>query len=319
MSDPNFPPPPGGNTPPPPPGGTPPPPPGGPGFGDVPPAAPPPSAPPPGGFGGTPPGGGFGAPPPGGGGFGAPPPGGGGFGAPPPGGGGFGGGGYNPPPAQPYGGGGEQPQVDVGSAISYGWKKFQENIGGFIILMVAVFVAAIIISIIQNMITANSPSGLIGFAISMIVAGAAYLATSIVEAGVWRAGLGVTKGTAPSVSQLTETDNIVPYILTQVVVAVGLVIGLILCIIPGIVWMIFTSFAPLIALEKGVGPGEAISQSINWVKDNFGQVFVVLLVTYIVYVIGACLCGVGLLVSAPVALVAITYTYRALNNELVVP
>ena len=54
-------------------------------------------------------------------------------------------------------------------------------------------------------------------------------------------------------------------------------------------------------------------------KDNFGQVFVVLLVTYIVYVIGACLCGVGLLVSAPVALVAITYTYRALNNELVVP
>ena len=45
----------------------------------------------------------------------------------------------------------------------------------------------------------------------------------------------------------------------------------------------------------------------------------ILLVSYIVYVIGACLCGVGLLVSAPVALVAIIYSYRALNNELVTP
>ena len=57
----------------------------------------------------------------------------------------------------------------------------------------------------------------------------------------------------------------------------------------------------------------------NWVKDNFGQVFVILLVSYLIYMAGFCLCGVGLLVSAPVALVAIIYSYRALTNEPVVP
>ncbi len=270
---------------PPPPGGTPPPPP--------------------------PPGGGFGAPPPPPGGT-PPPPGGYGGGTPPP------PGGYGGPPAQPYGGGQERPQLDVGSALSYGWKKFSENTGAFIILMIAVFVASIAMSVVQNILT-PSEGGLGSLMVSLVLAGVTYVVTSIVQAGVWRAGLGVTRGTKPSVDQLFETENIVPYILTNILVAIGMVIGLVLCILPGIAWLIFTSFAGLIALEKGCSPVEAITESINWVKDNFGQVFVILLVSYIVYVIGACLCGVGLLVSAPVALVAITYTYRALNNEMVAP
>ena len=109
--------------------GTPPPPPG---ANPPPPASPPPASPPPppGGFGGPPP------MPPGG----TPPPPG-GFGGPP--------GGFTPPPAQPYGGGGEVPRLEVGPAIGYGWKKFTENVGPFILLMIAVFVAVIVIQLVQ--------------------------------------------------------------------------------------------------------------------------------------------------------------------------
>lgn len=281
MSDPNF--------PPPPPGGTPPPPPG-------PPGGPPP--PPPGGM------------PPSG-----PPP-----AAPPPGGGGYGGG-FTPPPAQPYGGGGggEMPQLEVGAAIGYGWKKFSENVGPFIILMIAVFLASIVIGIIQSVITPSDSTGLLALMWSALVAVIAYVITSIIQAGVIRAALGVTRGETPSVSQLTQTDNIANYILTVILVGIGLFIGFILCIIPGIIWLIFTAYAPIAALDKGLGPIDAISASINWVKDRFGSVFLILLVSYIVYIVGLCLCGVGLLVSAPVALVAMVYSYRALNNELVTP
>jgi uncharacterized membrane protein len=118
---------------------------------------------------------------------------------------------------------------------------------------------------------------------------------------------------------LTETTDIAPYILTVIVVGLGAFVGFILCIIPGIAWIIFTAYAPILALDKGMGPGEAISTSINWVKENFGQVFLILLVSWVVYIAGALLCGVGLLVSIPVALVAIIYSYRALNQEPVVP
>lgn len=279
MSDPNVPPPPGG-TPPPPPGGMPPGPP--PPPGGMPPGGMPPAGPPPGNFGG--------------------------------------GGGYTPPPAQPYsGGGGEMPQLDVGSAIGYGWKKFTENVGPFVILMLAAFAAIVVIAFIQNLITPNNPSSFIGLIWSAVVGVVAYVLTFIAQTGVFRAGLGVTRGQAPSVSMLTQTDNIVPYFLTVLLVGLGFFVGLVLCILPGIIWLILTAYAPILALDKGMDPIEAISTSINWVKDNFGKVFVILLVSYIVYVAGACLCGVGLLVSVPVALVAMIYSYRALNNEPVVP
>jgi uncharacterized membrane protein len=211
------------------------------------------------------------------------------------------------------------PQLDVGSSISYGWKKFTENVGPFIILMLAVFVVTILIAIVRTILTPSDASGFIALVWTAAIGVIAYILTFIVQAGVFRAGLGVTRGKAPSVSLLTETENIVPYFLTLLLVGIVAFFGFLLCIIPGIIWLIFTAYAPILALDKGMEPIEAIKTSINWVKDNFGQVFVILLVSYIVYLVGACFCGVGLLVSVPVALVAIIYSYRALNNEPVVP
>jgi uncharacterized membrane protein len=209
------------------------------------------------------------------------------------------------------------PSLDVGAAIGYGWKKFSENIGPFIILMLAVLAAAVVVGIIQGLLSPDS-TGFLAIVWSGLLSAIAYVVMSIVQAGVWRAGLGVTRGERPEVSMLTRTDNIVPYIITNVLVALGFFVGFILCVLPGLVWLLFTAYAPLLALDKGMEPVEAIKTSINRVKDNFGRVFLVLLVAYIVYIVGACLCGVGLLFTAPIALVAIVYSYRALNQEPVV-
>lgn len=294
MSDPNFPPPPGGGTPPPPPppppgGGTPPPtpPPGG----GVPPAGPPPAQPPPpGGYGG---------------------------GA---------GGGFTPPPAQPYGGGGGQyPKLDVGESISYGWTKFQENAGPFVILMLIVFGATLVVSLLGQLVLlpainnkgqAGAFISLIGFSLVIVLQ---FVVAFFLQAGVYRAGLGVTRGVKPEVSMLTDTTNIGSFAVTVILVGLGAFVGYILCIIPGIIWLIFTAYAPIIALDKGVSAGEAIKQSIDWVKDNFGKVFLILLVAYLVYYVGVLLCCVGVLATGPIALIAIIHSYRALNQEPVVP
>lgn len=286
MSDPNLPPPPpGGGAPPPPPGGFPPPP-------------------------GQPPG-----PPPGQPPYQPPPPGGGGYGGPP--------GGFTPPPAQPYGGGG-MPQLDVGSAISYGWKKFQEYAKEFIILVLAVFAVIVVLAIVSQVALLPALTGddsgfvlaMVGIAVVSVIQ---FVVGFIVQAGVYRAALGVTKGQAPSVSQLTDTTNLGPFVLTVLLVGLGALVGYILCFIPGLIWIVLTAYAPIIAIDRGGSPVDAIRQSIRWVMDNLGQVLLILIVSYLVYVVGALLCGVGLLVSIPVALVAITYSYRALNNEPVVP
>ena len=274
-----------------------------------------PNLPPPPGEGQQPPGGT--PPPPGQGGFtppagGTPPPAG---GAPPP-----AGGGYPQPAAQPYGGGGGSvaAQLDVGSAISYGWKKFTENVVPFILLVLAVFVVIVVLNIVQAVLT-PSDGGFLALLWILFLAILIMVASMIVQAGVWRAGLAVTKGEEPSLTMLTDTTNIGPYILTSIVVGIVAAIGFVLCIIPGIIWMIFAVFAPILSLDRGMAPGEAISTSINWVKERFGEVFLILLACWAVYLVGALLCGVGLLVSIPVALTAIVYTYRAFNGESVAP
>ena len=265
-----------------------------------------------------PPGGGFppAAPPPAG-----PPP-----ASPPPPGGYGGGGGFTPPPAQPYGGGGGQyPQLDVGASISYGWKKFQENAGPFVILMLIVFGATLVVSLLGQLVllpainndgSAGAFMSMFGFAVVMVLQ---FVVAFFLQAGVYRAGLGVTKGTQPEVSMLTDTTNMGSFILTILLVGLGAFVGYLLCVIPGIIWLIFTAYAPIIALDKGVGPVDAIKQSIDWVKDNFGKVFLILLVAYLVYYVGILLCCIGVLATGPIALIAIVYSYRALNQEPVTP
>ena len=59
-----------------------------------------------------------------------------------------------------------------------------------------------------------------------------------------------------------------------------------------------------------MGPGDAIKQSIDWVKDNFGKVFLILLVAYLVYYVGVLLCCIGVLATGPIALISIIHSYR---------
>ncbi len=60
---------------------------------------------------------------------------------------------------------------------------------------------------------------------------------------------------------------------------------------------------------------EALSASYNLVKDNFGRVFLVLLVAFLINLVGALLCGIGLLVTAPICWIIVAYAYRKLNNQ----
>jgi len=217
------------------------------------------------------------------------------------------------------------PRLDVGESISYGWSKFQENAGPLVILMLIVFGATLVMSLIGWFVVlpptlSSESSGLflvfLTFAIVIVLQ---FAVAFFLQAGIYRAGLGVTKGVKPEVSMLTDTTNMGPFILTVLLVSLGAFVGFVLCFIPGIIWLIFTAYAPIIALDKGVGPGDAIKQSIDWVKDNFGKVFLILLVAYLVYYVGILLCYVGVLATGPIALIAIIHSYRALNQEPVAP
>lgn len=228
------------------------------------------------------------------------------------------------PVAQPYSSGGQTgvPRLDAGEAFTYGWKKFQEHWQAFVVMVLVVVLISLVGFLVVFLAILPAMSGSsTGAAIGAVLTIAAFVLVMaisfVLQAGVLRAGLAVTKGTAPSLSMLTDTTNLGTFVGTTLLISLASLVGFILCILPGIAVVVFAAYAPFIALDKGVGPVEAIRQSVDMVKNNLGPVLLVLLLAYAVYYVGS-LCYVGLLVSIPVALVMIAHSYRALSGETVV-
>ena len=288
------PPPPGyGQQPPPPPGyGQQPPPP--PGYGQQPP--PPPGygqqPPPPPGYGQQPP-----PPPPG-------------YGQQPP---GYG----QPPPGQPnYGGAPSGGGLDIGRAFSWAWAKFQANAGPLIGVMVVAFVGSIIAIVISAVIRNAFSGGLFGFllvtAFTQILI---FVVTGALQIGVYRSALTVSNGQRIEIGRMFAGDDLGPYLLATIALGVLTFVGFLLCILPGIAVMFFGFFTPFFVLDQHQAPVDAIKSSFRLVSANVGTLLPFAIVAFLVYVVGFIACGVGVLVTAPVSLLAVTFAYRTLNGQ----
>ncbi|MGE2833938.1 hypothetical protein [Mycobacterium sp. SMC-4] len=323
----NYPPPPpgsqptpqGGHAPPPPPGGYPPPPPG--------------SYPPPPGDYPPPPAGSYPTPQ---GGY-APPPPPGGYPPPPQ-------GNYPPPGAYPpaYGayppGFGGAPAYSIGDALEWAWNKFSKNA---MPLVLATLIYGVAIAALQSLIsfgsTAVSPDSSSyaadenGFAISYNVTGGAGLVVTIigwivsllVSGAVQSAYIGglldIANGQQVTLSSFLRPRNVANVVIAAVIVGAITTVGVFLCIIPGLIASIMLMFTTVALLDRNLAPLDAIKTSFGISKAQFGKVFVAWLVIAVITLIGALLCGIGLLVAGPVAGLILVYTFRTLSGGAVAP
>lgn len=280
---------PSGSVPPPPAGGTPPtpPPPGG--------TPPPPPPPPPGG----------GTPPP-----------------PPP-----------PPPGVPAAGGSN---VDVGVAFSWALAKFQKYAVILIGLAAVVFVIRLIQTLFTNWmvnrsvencgtivvtdngtITSGACGATFGATILASIIGAilfgilAWLATI----GLYRAGLKTSLGEVPGFHNLTSSEHLGKYVVVAIVYGLLSAVGLVLCILPGIIVIFLFQFSPFYALDKGQGVGEAFGNSYRVVTKNLLPVIITAIVNIVAAFVGSLFFGILTLVALPFAILFTVHVYRQLNQE----
>ncbi len=279
------PPPPGGSFPPPPPSGGP---------------YPPPPPPPGGSFPPPPPSGGPYPPSP-------PPPPSGSYPPPPP------GAGYHPPqPGPGYQGAAGSPRAfSATDAVAYGWKGFTNNIGSLIVIGLVLFVASLATNLLSRAFDTwilNITANLVGTFISLVI-----------SLGLIRAALIILDGRRPAVEDLLSTKDIGPYIIASIVVSILFVVGLLFCILPGLIVAFLVQFygyaivdqkADIVGGAASSDPIGAIRTSIQIVWGNLGQIILLALLSLAVNIVGALLCGLGLLVSLPVTAIALAYAWR---------
>jgi uncharacterized membrane protein len=163
----------------------------------------------------------------------------------------------------------------------------------------------------------SASSGLFGATmfVSLLFTLVSMVVSFIVQAAIVRGALLITYGRQVTLSAMFSLRGVLQVVIASLVISVLATIGLVLCIIPGLVVWFFTLYTLYFIVDKNMGAFDAIMASVRFVNANLGTLIGFFLASLLAYVVGALLCGIGLLVAMPVVLIAQAYTYRILQGE----
>lgn len=108
------------------------------------------------------------------------------------------------------------------------------------------------------------------------------------------------------------------YFIAAILIAVSVVVGFILLIVPGIILMLALLFTYYIIIEKKLGAVEAMKESMRLTKGHRLKLLGLVLALGAINVLGFILLFVGMLVTIPVTLFAMAHAYRMLSGNAVV-
>jgi hypothetical protein len=214
-----------------------------------------------------------------------------------------------PPPgyagAPPVGGG----PYSASTAWSYGWKKFTGNLGSILIAILVLVGVQIVFQVVSYFVRDS-------YIVSFLIGLASWIVSMIIGAGIVRGALDITEGRELDPKTLLTPQKLGEVIVASVLIGIATFIGFILLVIPGLLVAFFTSFTLYFLMDKPeLGAIDAIKASFEFTKNNAGNVIVWFLLSLVTYVVGFCLCGVGLIAAIPVIILGTAYTYKTLNNE----
>jgi hypothetical protein len=208
-------------------------------------------------------------------------------------------------------GGGAAP-FSVGDAISYGWRAYWKFVGPLVLVTIVAWGVSILFSVVGSL----TNNGLLSFLLTLI----GWIVGLIIAMGLIRCALAVVQGRTPEVNMLFETEGLGSYIVASIIAGLIIFVGLILCIIPGIIAGIILMFYGFAIVDHPeTGPTQALSRSRELTQGRLGELFLFGLALLGINLVGALLCFVGLLFTYGITAVAVAYAYRSLSNQSIAP
>jgi uncharacterized membrane protein len=221
--------------------------------------------------------------------------------------------GYAPAPASG--------SVGVGDALGYGWKGFTANVASILLIVLAV----VVVNLGLNWLSTTVDNAFLSFLLSLI----AFVVGFFIALGLIRAALTITDGQKPNVGELFRGEGVAQYALASIVLGLGFalinVLGLITILLLPVTFIatlvlgFFVQFFGYAILDENVSAFEGIGRSFDVVKRNFGELLLLWLAALGINILGALLCGIGLLVTLPVTAIAWAYAWRRLTGGVIAP
>ena len=190
--------------------------------------------------------------------------------------------------------------IDIGGAIRRGWELVRDNpgplIGGsFLVWLLSFGVAAV---------------PLIGWLASLFITGA-------LQGGLYHLFLRRIRGEQVSAGDVFSGfgPSYVNLLLARVVSGLLIIVGVILCIVPGVYLAIGYLFALPLVIDKRMEFWTAMEVSRRVVHKHWWSIFGFGILACLILLLGVLACLIGIIVAAPIVTASMMYLYEDLFSR----
>jgi hypothetical protein len=185
-------------------------------------------------------------------------------------------------------------------AISYGWDATKRNLG--VLLPLGAL----------QLVVSSLGGGAGGEPITALLAQAAQVALAI---GWWQIALRIHDGKPATLAVLGELSVglFLQYFVATIFYGLAVAIGLVLLVVPGLVWGARYAFAPVAVVDERLDPVAAMKRSAELTRGVLAELWILALLLVGVNLLGLLALGIGLAVTIPISTMAVARTYRQLQ------
>lgn len=193
--------------------------------------------------------------------------------------------------------------------INSGWETTTQNFFFFVKLLLIIGVINFIGAIISEQLKGTEPSfNVLG---TIVV----WLIQTIVAMGFIKITLDFVDNRKPILLELyNQYPLFLNYIAGAILSTLIVLVGILLLIIPGIIFSIRLQFVSFLILDKKLGPVEAIKESWKITKGSVWNLFLLGLALGLINLAGFLTLIIGLLWTIPTTSLATAYVYRKLQK-----
>lgn len=204
----------------------------------------------------------------------------------------------------------KHPRFVKKEAISFGFNIAKKNVLFFLGLFVIWAFFSILSSAIRDSFIAERQF-LFSFIFSLLV----WVVGTILSMGFINITLEFVDGKKPALKDLYYTTKLFNYILATIIKSLIVIAGLILLIVPGIIFAIKLQFTGYLIVDKKLDFADALKGSWEITKGVKWNLFLLGILLGLINVLGFLCLLVGLLITVPLAMVAEAYVYRKLLSQ----
>ncbi|RYX83222.1 hypothetical protein EON83_16070 [bacterium] len=225
---------------------------------------------------------------------------------------------YNQPNYGQPGGG--QPRGTVSlDVIGEAWNLVKPSLGQWVVAILIVGVIAFVCSLVLNLVMMpfaprqGQQPGPAFFAVALLTRIPLFIIIIALSGGLIKMGISQVKTGVASLSDLTSVTTVIgPLLVASILVGLITNIGMLLCIVPGVIAGLGLCMTQPLIIDQGMSAIDAMKRSWDTCKPHLGSIFVLFIVIWLVNLVGAIPCGLGLLITYPISIVAISLVYRDL-------